>query len=212
EMFDLIRLDHFRAFSAYWDVPAREQTARNGKWVPGPGVSFFRTVVKELGDLPFLAEDLGEIDEPVFKLRDEFHFPGMKILQFAFGEDVGQSDYIPHNYTPNFFVYTGTHDNNTVRGWYRQEADERTRHRLEKYTGLSLTEHAAPHAMARLAYASIAKTVILPLQDLLEMDQTARMNTPSSGKGNWQWRLLPHQLTQEAENTLKEWVVLYNRQ
>ncbi|CAA9485755.1 MAG: GH77 [uncultured Segetibacter sp.] len=121
ELFDLLRLDHFRAFADYWEVPAKEKTARNGKWKPGPGADFFKAVKKALGDLPFIAEDLGEINDPVYELRDEFSFPGMKVLMFAFGDEMPKNPYVPHNYSENFVAYTGTHDNNTIRGWYRQE-------------------------------------------------------------------------------------------
>src|SRR5947209_9314832 len=116
ELFDLIRLDHFRAFAAYWEVPANEQTARNGSWKPGPSIDFFNAAKEQLGQLPFIAEDLGDIDEAVYELRDAFDLPGMKVLQFAFSEDIAVSPYIPHNYDHNFIVYTGTHDNNTMLG------------------------------------------------------------------------------------------------
>ncbi len=211
EMFDLVRLDHFRAFSAYWDVPAGEKTARNGQWKPGPGAHFFDEVTRQLGELPFLAEDLGEIDQPVFQLRDQYNFPGMKILQFAFGGDFATSDYIPHNYDENFFAYTGTHDNNTTRGWFRQEAGEQERKRISQYVGQHVTEENVHRLMGQLAYSSVANTVILPLQDILGLDETARMNTPSSGAGNWNWRLLPKQISEQAESLLKEWTYVYNR-
>ena len=121
EFFDLVRLDHFRAFSAYWEVPATEKTAKKGKWVKGPGAHFFKVLKQTFGNLPFIAEDLGEIDAPVYKLRDQFRLPGMKVLQFAFGGGIGTSAHIPHNFKEDFFVYTGTHDNNTTCGWWRQE-------------------------------------------------------------------------------------------
>lgn len=211
EQFDLVRLDHFRAFADYWEVPASEQTARNGEWKPGPGSHFFTKVREELGNLPFVAEDLGEINDAVLELRDEFRMPGMKILQFAFGEDFQTSDYIPHNYTQNFIVYTGTHDNNTVRGWYRHDADEQVRNHLEQYTGRILSEDDVPPLLCRMALGSVAKTAILPLQDVLGLDEMARMNTPASGENNWAWRLLPGQLTRDARRQLKAWTRLYNR-
>ncbi len=137
ELFDLTRLDHFRAFSAYWEVLAKEKTAKKGKWIKGPGVHFFKHIKHTLGELPFIAEDLGEIDEPVYKLRDQFGLPGMKVLQFAFGEDMPSSLHIPHNYTQNFFVYTGTHDNNTVLGWWKKEAGQ---NHVEEYCNQKITE------------------------------------------------------------------------
>ncbi|MEJ7681169.1 MAG: 4-alpha-glucanotransferase [Segetibacter sp.] len=124
ELFDILRLDHFRAFADYWEVAASEKTARNGEWKKGPREDFFQAVKKALGELPFIAEDLGEIDDAVYELRDEFAFPGMKVLQFAFGHEMPKSIYIPHNYSENFVVYTGTHDNNTIKGWYRQEGSQ----------------------------------------------------------------------------------------
>lgn len=210
ELFDILRLDHFRAFADYWEVPADSNTARNGKWLPGPGAHFFDAVKNALGELPFIAEDLGEINDPVYKLRDQFGFPGMKVLQFAFGHEMPTNPYIPHNYSANFIAYTGTHDNNTIRGWYRQEGSKH-HHQIEQYVGRPLTEDDIHVIMGRLAYASVANIAILPVQDVLGLDEIARMNTPASGENNWQWRLLPGQITFEAANHLKEWTILYNR-
>lgn len=212
ELYDLVRLDHFRAFADYWEVPAGEQTARNGSWKPGPGADFFTAIEKELGELPFVAEDLGEVNDTVFRLRDEFRMPGMKVLQFAFGEDLPYSDYIPHNYTPNFLVYTGTHDNNTVRGWYQDDADEATRLRVEAYAGRPLSAAEVNHVLARMAYASVARTVMLPIQDVFGLDSSARMNTPASAENNWSWRLVPEQVNGAAEDLLRKWTLLYNRE
>ncbi|MCW3073974.1 MAG: 4-alpha-glucanotransferase [Flaviaesturariibacter sp.] len=211
ELFDLVRLDHFRAFADYWEVPAGEETAKNGTWKEGPGAEFFNAVKDALGDLPFVAEDLGEINDKVLELRDAFGLPGMKILQFAFGEDMGASDYIPHNYSSNFIAYTGTHDNNTTRGWFRQEADEGIKGRLEQYIGHPVSEDNINDVLTRLAYGSVAATVILPMQDVLNLDEGARMNTPSSGSNNWGWRLLPKQLGSTHEQRLKKWTEIYNR-
>ncbi|WP_018614233.1 4-alpha-glucanotransferase [Segetibacter koreensis] len=210
ELFDLLRLDHFRAFADYWEVPANEKTAKNGKWKPGPGADFFRAVKKALGDLPFIAEDLGEINDAVYELRDEFDFPGMKVLMFAFGDDMPKSPHIPHNYSENFIAYTGTHDNNTMRGWYRQEGNK-YHHQIEQYVGKQLTEDDIHIEMARLAYASVANIAILPIQDVLGIDELGRINTPASGENNWEWRLIPHQVTIDAENRLREWTIMYNR-
>jgi 4-alpha-glucanotransferase len=167
-------------------------------------------VNKALGEVPFIAEDLGEINDAVYELRDEFAFPGMKVLQFAFGEGMPQNPYIPHNYAENFVAYTGTHDNNTIRGWYRQEGNK-NHQQIEQYIGRSLTEDDIPEIFGRLAYASVANVAILPIQDVLGLDEIARMNTPASGENNWQWRLLPGQVTTDAETQLKEWTILYNR-
>lgn len=210
ELFDLLRLDHFRAFADYWEVPAGEKTAKNGKWKPGPGADFFKAVKKSLGDLPFIAEDLGEINEPVYELRDEFNFPGMKVLMFAFGEGMPKNPYIPHNYCENFVAYTGTHDNNTMRGWYRQEGCKYNQ-QIQEYLGKPLTEDDIHIEMGRLAYASVANIAILPMQDVLGIDELGRMNTPALGENNWQWRLIPGQVTADAEDLLKEWTTIYNR-
>ena len=210
QLFDLIRLDHFRAFSAYWDVPAGEETAKNGVWKTGPGSDFFKAIKTALGKLPFVAEDLGEIDEPVFNLRDEFELPGMKILQFAFGDDVAASLYIPHNYQENYLVYTGTHDNNTTVGWYNQDVNKSTRKQIEQYTGQSVKAKNIHDVLARQAYSSTAKIAILPLQDMLGLDEASRMNNPSSPKNNWTWRLTDSPDT-DVEEKLLGWVRLYNR-
>lgn len=210
ELFDLVRLDHFRAFSAYWEVPADEDTARKGKWTRGPGIHFFRVLKKELGALPFIAEDLGDIDEAVYSLRDQFFFPGMKVLQFAFGNNTGTSPHAPHNYDKNFIVYSGTHDNNTTRGWWK-EGGKAAGAYLEQYTGRKINEDEVSDIVCRLAYSSTARMVILPLQDILDLDEKARMNLPAATSGNWLWRLLPGQLSNEEERKLKEWTEIYNR-
>lgn len=210
-LFDLVRIDHFRAFADYWEVPADAESAKGGAWKPGPGADFFTAVHEALGSLPFVAEDLGEINKAVTDLRDQFRLPGMKILLFAFGEEMPRSDYIPHNYGPNFLVYTGTHDNNTVRGWYENEADDAARSRLEAYAGRAISTAEVHLVLAQMAYGSVAKTCILPLQDLLGLGQESRMNMPGQGQNNWAWRLLPGQLNEAAEDLLQKWTWLYNR-
>ena len=211
QLFDLLRLDHFRAFSAYWDVPAGEQTAKNGKWKTGPGSDFFKAVKSAIGDLPFVAEDLGDIDAPVFALREEFDFPGMKVLQFAFGDELPDSLYIPHNYQENYLVYTGTHDNNTTAGWYNTDTNKSVRRQIEQYTGQTVKAKNVHEVLSRVAYASTAKIAILPVQDVIGLDESARMNNPASAKNNWAWRLLPQYLTPDVEEKLLEWTRLYNR-
>lgn len=209
-LFDIIRLDHFRAFADYWEVPAIEKTAKNGIWKIGPGAEFFEIAERELGKLPFVAEDLGEINDAVLELRDQFKLPGMKVLQFAFGDEMPQSPYIPHNYTSNFIVYTGTHDNNTVLGWYRQEG-HKYHAQLEHYFDRPLKEHDIAIAFSKLAYASVAKTAIIPLQDLLNLGESARMNMPGDIEKNWLWKLTPDLNLKEAEENIKEWTLMYNR-
>jgi 4-alpha-glucanotransferase len=211
QLFDLLRLDHFRAFADYWEVPAGEQTAKKGTWQLGPRSEFFREIKKKLGDFPFVAEDLGEINDPVYELRDEFNMPGMKVLQFAFGDDLPKNNYIPHNYTENFIVYTGTHDNNTTKGWYRKDADSAIHERLNRYTGQQVTEENVHDIFIRMAYGSVAKLAIIPIQDILGLDEAARMNKPASVKNNWSWRLLPEQVNGTLEEQLRELTKLYNR-
>lgn len=211
EYYDLIRLDHFRAFSAYWEVTAGDTTARNGEWKPGPGRDFFLMIKDKLGGLPFLAEDLGDIDQSVYQLRDEFELPGMKVLQFAFGNDAPVSLNTPHNYQTNFFVYTGTHDNNTILGWFRQDADTDNIKNISIYTGCGVNQKSVNRIFNRLAYASVAKAAILPMQDLLALDETSRMNTPASVDGNWEWQLKPGQIAEQAERQLSDWVTIFNR-
>lgn len=212
ELFDIVRLDHFRAFDEYWEVPANATTAKHGQWKPCPGKDFFETVQKELSQLPFIAEDLGEITESVYQLRDAFHLPGMKVLQFAFGGDMPHSPHIAHHHEQNFIVYTGTHDNNTTTGWYRTEASDETKKRLEQYLARSVSEADIHKELGRLAYSTVAKIVILPMQDVLGLDEHSRMNTPSSVEHNWAWRLIPQQVQHDAEHRLKEWTYLYDRQ
>jgi len=211
ELFDLIRLDHFRAFIAYWEVPAGHTTASKGSWKQGPGADFFNSVKEQLGELPFIAEDLGEINEDVTTLREEFNFPGMKVLQFAFDENMPDSEYIPHNFGHNFIVYTGTHDNNTTRGWFRQNIDEATKKRVSQYCGNNISENTITYELIQLAYSSISKMVIVPMQDLLNLDEHARMNIPSATENNWRWRLLPGQFNNDVQNKLRELVWLYKR-
>ncbi len=184
---DVIRLDHFRAFAAAWHVPAGAPTAQSGKWVPGPGADFFQAVQRELGALPFIVEDLGLITADVYALRDQFHLPGTRVLQFAFD---GHSDnpYLPHNYVTNAMVYTGTHDNPTTRGWF-EELPNDERQNLWKYLKRSGGEsgEAAP-ALMGLAWSSVAAVSMAPLQDLLNLGREARMNIPGRPEGNWRWR------------------------
>jgi 4-alpha-glucanotransferase len=210
EYFDLIRLDHFRAFADYWEVPAGEITAVNGQWKIGPGSDFFKTVEKEIGALPLIAEDLGDMNDLVYNLRDEFKLPGMKVLQFAFDPQMAYSTHIPHNHIENSFAYTGTHDNNTTLGWYAHtEKDERER--ITQYTGFKIKRKNAYKAFVKMAYASVAKTAIIPMQDVLGLGEQDRMNIPSSTQGNWAWRLKPGYVKSKAAKWLRNLVIMYNR-
>jgi malto-oligosyltrehalose synthase/4-alpha-glucanotransferase len=211
ELFDILRLDHFRAFAGYWEVPAAEKTAINGEWKTGPGNDFFKILKKELGKLPFVAEDLGEITDDVYQLRDEYKLPGMKVLQFAFGEDMPGSPHIPHNYAPNYFAYTGTHDNNTSVGWFTKDADPETIKRLAQYANSKVSRENVHWILIRLAYASVAKTVIVPMQDILGFDEKTRINTPASTEKNWSWRMQPGELSPLLQKKLRKMVLFYNR-
>jgi 4-alpha-glucanotransferase len=207
---DLIRLDHFRGFAAAWHVPAGASTARSGQWIPGPGAELFRAVHKELGALPFLAEDLGIITPDVDALREQFHLPGTRVLQFAFD---GRNDnpHLPHNYAPNTVVYTGTHDNNTTRGWFEElpsDQQESVWRYLERPGGES--GDAAP-ALLRLAWTSAAALALAPLQDLLNFGSEARMNVPGRAEGNWRWRCSPDMLAAPAFQRLRELTETSNR-
>jgi 4-alpha-glucanotransferase len=207
EMFDLVRIDHFRGFEAYWAVPYGEETAINGEWVKAPGMELFDTLRKKMGDLPVIAEDLGIITPEVEALRNEFEFPGMKILQFAFHSDHG-NEYLPHNYDRNFVVYTGTHDNDTLAGWYKN-LEKPIKHKVLEYTD-SYSKNVVKK-LIRLAWSSVASMALIPLQDLLEAGSEARMNTPGTPSGNWQWRFTEEQLTEEHARWLARLTQIYSR-
>jgi 4-alpha-glucanotransferase len=200
---DVIRLDHFRAFAAAWHVPAGAPTAEPGRWVPGPGAEFFSTVQKELGALPFIAEDLGLITPDVYALRDRFRVPGTRVLQFAF-DGHADNPYLPSNYVTNTVVYTGTHDNPTTREWYEELPDDQRRNfwSCVKRSGGDSRE-AAP-ALMSLAWSSIAALAIAPLQDVLNLGREARMNVPGRAEGNWRWRCTEQMLTGPAFEWLRE--------
>ncbi len=211
ELLDLLRLDHFRGFSAFWEVPAGEETAINGKWVKGPEMSLFDELKKEFPQMPFVAEDLGEIDQPVYDLRDRYDLPGMKVLQFAFETDTGDSPHLPHNHTHNSIVYTGTHDNNTTRGWFEMDTDKAQRQNLKKYLGIKVRARSSHLELIRLAYSSVARLAMIPLQDLLGLGPEARMNIPSSSKDNWLWRLSSKTLNPVIESNIRTLVKTFGR-
>lgn len=206
-LFDLVRIDHFRGFEAYWEVPADEPTAINGRWVKGPGLAFFQALREALGELPIIAEDLGVITDEVRALRDALGFPGMRVLHFAFVADAS-SDFLPHNYVRNTVAYAGTHDNDTTVGWF-EKLDPETRARVLDYTG---TDGSAIHwDVIRLLMMSVADTVILTLQDVLGLGSEARMNFPGRAEGNWQWRFTWAQLTPEIVARLRKMTRTYGR-
>ena len=204
---DILRIDHFRGFEACWEVPAGQPTAEKGAWVKVPGRDFFMFVKKTLGDLPVIAEDLGVITPKVERIRDEFGFPGMKVLQFGFGGD-SENTYLPHHYTAHTVVYTGTHDNDTACGWYASAGPAVTDH-LRRYLGRDGQDIAWD--MIRAAFASVSAMAIVPLQDVLSLGSTARLNFPGKPSGNWQWRFTAALLNGGVAERLRDMTELYGR-
>jgi len=205
---DILRLDHFRGFESYWEIPASEPTAVHGRWVKGPQDDLFQVLRQRLGNLPFIAEDLGLITPEVHSLRDRLEIPGMKVLQFGFG-DPGAHIYLPHMFLPNCVVYTGTHDNDTTLGWWKSGASAAERESASVYLGASDGE--IHWAFIRAAYSSIARFAIVPLQDVLGLGSEARMNTPSRTDGNWGWRFTPDALTGSLAGKLAELTAVSDR-
>jgi 4-alpha-glucanotransferase len=198
---DIARIDHFRGFQAYWEIPAAAKTAVQGRWVTGPGEALFREVRRQLGEVPLIAEDLGLITPEVDALRDALHLPGMRVLQFAFGDD-DANPHLPANHTRDTTAYTGTHDNDTMVGWYRNAAAATERKRLR---ALFATPGEDVHwATIRLAWNSVARYALAPLQDVLGLGSDARMNTPGVAEGNWRWRFPEGALTGNAARRLRE--------
>ncbi|MBN1282733.1 MAG: 4-alpha-glucanotransferase [Proteobacteria bacterium] len=211
KLFDVARIDHFRGLVAYWEVPASHQTAVGGRWVEVPTDEFFGMLKKRFHELPILAEDLGLITPDVKAAMNRLGFPGMKVLLFAFNEDNPEHPYLPHNYERNCVVYTGTHDNNTSRGWFAGEAQPEERKRFEAYAGRKVSEAAVSGEMIRLAMMSVADTVIIPMQDVLGLGAECRMNQPATVDGNWRWRLTAGQLTDETADYLARITKIYGR-
>jgi 4-alpha-glucanotransferase len=211
ELVDCLRLDHFRAFDKFWEVPANDKNAIGGKWKAAPGKELFYALREKFGSLPFIAEDLGDVDEKVFDLRDEFELPGMKVLQFAFNDHMAASPHIPHNFEKNFAVYTGTHDNNTSRGWFRREVKSDVKGQIKKYFGQPITDKNIHIKMIQLAYASVADLCIIPMQDVLGLDEKSRMNVPATTAGNWQWRMSSIKDAKRQEKWLRNLAELYGR-
>jgi 4-alpha-glucanotransferase len=205
---DAVRLDHFRGFAGYWSIPAGETTARNGRWLPGPGRTLFDAVEAALGRLPLIAEDLGVITADVVALRDELGLPGMAILQFAFAAEP-HSAFLPYNLRPNQVVYTGTHDNNTTLGWYREDAGESERDQLRRY--LATDGREVHWDLIRAALASVADLAVIPHQDVAGLGSEGRMNTPSEPDGNWRFRLPEWALSKWHGVRLAELIDLYGR-
>jgi 4-alpha-glucanotransferase len=207
ELVDIVRIDHFRGFAGYWEIPASEPTAIEGRWVPGPGEALFKAIAKALGPLPIIAEDLGVITPDVEALRKKFAFPGMRILQFAFGGDPADR-FLPHNHEPDTVVYPGTHDNDTVAGWWASASDKE-RHFVRGY--LATDGHDMPWSMIRASCASVADTAVQPMQDVLALPSECRMNLPGQGEGWWTWRFKWAQVHPWHAQRLHELCRLYGR-
>lgn len=204
---DYIRIDHFRGFEAYWEIPATEATAIKGTWVAGPAADLFHAIQNAMGQLPIIAEDLGVITEGVEALRDGFGLPGMKVLQFAWSDP--SNAFLPHAHPINSVVYTGTHDNNTTLGWWQSETDSAARDFVSQYIQAEVRD--VNWLMIRLAFASPAHTAVVPLQDVLSIGAEGRMNTPGKESGNWTWRFTPEMLSESARERLSYFAWLYQR-
>lgn len=206
---DLVRIDHFRGFEAYWEIPATEATAVIGQWVKAPGRDFFTSLKRQLGDLPIIAEDLGVITPEVEALRDDFGLPGMKVLQFAWGDFTGAEPFLPHNHVPNCVVYSGTHDNNTSVGWFHEEATPEMKRHLNEYLDGETRE--IQWELIRLGEMSVGRWFVTPLQDVLGLGARARMNLPGREGGNWSWRMLPADFEHDGIKRLQHYTRLYGR-
>ena len=211
KLFDLIRVDHFRGFLAAWEIPASDITAENGRWQQCPGVEFFTRIQKEFESIPVIAEDLGVITDDVKEAMTQFGFPGMKVLIFAFDGDMEQNPYAPNNHVKNCFLYTGTHDCNTIRGWFDGELGNEGKINLETALEKQVDSGHVAEEMITLAMRSIADTVVLPLQDVLGLGNEARMNRPGTTENNWEWRLLPGQWSEDDAKNLADITKAHDR-
>ncbi|MCK5514872.1 MAG: 4-alpha-glucanotransferase [Deltaproteobacteria bacterium] len=210
-LFDMIRIDHFRGLIACWEIAASEKNAIKGKWVDVPAEDFFNVLIKQFPDSPIIAEDLGIITPDVRAIMDRYGFPGMKVLLSAFGDDLATNPYVPHNHVKNCVLYTGTHDNNTIRGWFENEITQEVKNKFFQYLGRKVSAHDVHWELIRLAMMSVANMVIFPMQDVLGLGEEDRMNLPSTAKGNWEWKLLPEQITHSLEQSLLEMTETYGR-
>ncbi len=201
--YDITRIDHFRGLVAYWQIPSHEETAINGTWIPAPVDDFFHTIKEQLPELKIIAEDLGMITDDVREAIARHELPGMKVLQFAFNGDQQAHPYLPHNYIENCVVYTGTHDNNTIKGWFENDAADEEKHNIEKYLKHKITKSKLPWDLITLAMQSKANTAIIPTQDLLGLGSCARMNTPGTTDANWQWRMKKSAISSSLIEELK---------
>lgn len=211
KMFDLVRIDHFRGLIGYWQVHAGKRTAKNGKWIEGPKDDFFNILLKHFPQAPIIAEDLGYITEDVKEAIEKYTLPTMKVLQFAFDGNPLDNPHIPHNHIENCVVYTGTHDNNTTKGWFDKDASREQKKRVKEYLGFRVSSEQIHWQFARMAMSSVAKLAVIPAQDILGLSETARMNRPANKKGNWLWRLKSNQLNQKIADKVKQLTHTYGR-
>jgi len=204
KLFDLVRIDHFRGFVDFWQVPAGQDTAMNGHWVNAPTRDFFAKIIAKFPDLPILAEDLGIITDEVRQTMKDFSFPGMKILLFAFYEDLDRHPYLPHNYIENCAAYTGTHDNNTLRGWFENDLSEGDKQKLSQYIQADSYRSDLNWILIKMLMDSRANLIIIPVQDILNLGQEHRMNIPGKAHGNWQWQISKGQITEDIAAKLRD--------
>jgi 4-alpha-glucanotransferase len=211
KLYHMFRLDHFRGFVGYWEIQAGEKFATNGQWKKAPARDFFNTLLNHFNSLPIIAEDLGVITPDVREIMDHYGFPGMRVLLFAFGEDLPSNPYAPHNYVRNCVAYTGTHDNNTVKGWFDNETSAEDRKRIFDYIGHEVSEDQIHWEFIKLVMSSVADMVIIPMQDILGLGENSRTNLPASSEGNWRWRLVPEKLSPLITKKLSEMTRIYGR-
>ena len=209
KIYDVLRIDHFKGFSDYWQVDGKAEVAKDGSWQPGPGYDLFKAVKEQLGDLPIIAEDLGNIDDKARKLLTDCNYPGMKILQFGFEDVSGESLDSPHYCIPHSIVYTGTHDNDVTNGWYNSLTEQQQQY-INDYTH-RYEDESICQAMIRQLFATVSNTAIATMQDVLDLPASSRMNVPSTIGGNWQWRMQQSDLTQDKKDFLEKMTTLYQR-
>jgi len=210
-LFDLVRIDHFRGLVAYWEVPAGHKTAQRGRWVDAPGDEFMSTLFRHLPAAAIFAEDLGYITPDVREVVAKYYLPCMRVLHFAFGGDPARNPHMPHNHVANAIVYTGTHDNNTTRGWFEKDLKAAERQRLASYLGHAVSAKNVAWEMIRVAMASVARLAIIPMQDVLGLGAEARMNHPARTTGNWRWRMRDGQLSRPLARKLRDMTELHGR-
>jgi 4-alpha-glucanotransferase len=210
-LFDIIRIDHFRGFESYWEVPFGEKTAEKGKWVKAPGEIFLKKVFEKIPQISLIAEDLGGYTDEVQRLLRIFNIPGTRVLQFGFTDGGSDNPYLPHNFDRNCVVYTGTHDNNTAKGWFEKELDGKGREKLMDYIGKEITLENVNWELIRLAMQSVAEIAIIPLQDILGLSEEGRMNKPATTYGNWRWRFEKDQVKEEFKIKFSDLTEIYGR-